>query len=270
MLLNCKNEQELIDVENYIGKEYHKCIYLYLDLKKYGIFNENIKTWIQYNENGEITAVILKYYTGLHIFSKEQNYNVEELKKLILQEKPTMICGEKIIISTLYNSFEKSKYSIETGWVRKLSEIESFDRSDVELASEDDFSGIAKLLYEDEDLGSSYEYEELRQQMIERNKEGFVRNYVIKDLNKSVISHAGTGAENDKVAMLSYVITDPKHRGKGYAKKLCCAVCEDLIKEGKNVFLINYSKESTALYDKIGFKICAEWGKMFLNLKENN
>ena len=269
MLNRCNAIEQVKEIENYIGNEYHKCIYLYLDLKKYGIFNDNIKIWIQYNENSEITAVLLKYYTGLHIFSKEHNYNVEELKNLILQEKPTMICGEKIIISILYNSFENSKYCIETGWVRKLSEIENFDRDDVELASEEDFSGIAKLLYEDEDLGSSYKYDELRQQMIERNKEGFVRNYVIKDSNQAVISHAGTGAENDKVAMLSYVITAPNHRGKGYAKKLCCAVCEDLINEGKEVFLINYSKESTALYDKIGFKICAEWGKMFLNLKEN-
>lgn len=269
MLLSCKNELELNAIENYIGNEYHKCIYLYLDLKKYGILNDNIKTWIQYNENSEITAVLLKYYTGLHVFSKKHNYSVEELKTLILQEKPTMVCGEKKIILSLYNSFEHSKYCIETGWVRKLSEIENFDRSGVKLAEEEDFSGIAKLLYEDEDLGSSYEYDELKKQMIERNKEGFVRNYVIKDSNQVVISHAGTGAENDKVAMLSYVITDPNHRGKGYAKKLCCAVCEDLIDEGKDVFLINYSKESTALYDKIGFKICAEWGKMFLNLKDN-
>ena len=68
--------------------------------------------------------------------------------------------------------------------------------------------------------------------------------------------------------MLAYVITDPEYRGKGLARKVCEKVCKDVIDEGKKVYLINYSKESTALYDKIGFKICAEWAKMFINLKK--
>ena len=37
--------------------------------------------------------------------------------------------------------------------------------------------------------------------------------------------------------------------------------------EVKNVYLINYSNESTKLYDKIGFKICCEWGKLYKDLK---
>lgn len=270
MLIKCDNKNNENLIEKYIGDNYYKCLYLYLDLKKYGFLNPNVNIWIQENDNKNITAVILMYYSGMHIFSNEHDYNLEELKQLISENNPTMICGEKQTVSDLYRLLNNENYFIETGWVRRLSNIANVDRSSVEIAQKEEFAQIAKLLYEDEDLGSSYKLKELESQMIERNEEGYSRNYIIKDkMTDKVVSHAGTGAENDKIAMLSYVITDKKYRGKGYAKKLCSTVCEDLINEGKEVFLINYSTESTALYDKIGFRVCCDWGKIFLNLKNN-
>lgn len=268
MIIKCSNSDEKY-VEKYINNDYYKCLYLYLDFEKYKCTNPNVITWIQ-KENDNITAIILLYYTGMHVFSQKHDYNILEIIDLIKEYKPTMICGEKVTISDIFKNLENDKYQIETGWVRGLSDIKNANDDCIQKANEDDFAQIAKLLYNDDDLGCSYKLDELRKQMIERNKEGYVRNYIIKDVNTNkVISHAGTGAENSKVAMLSYVITDPDYRGNGYAKRLCGKVCEDLIKEGKEVFLINYSTESTALYDKIGFTERCEWGKIFLNLKDN-
>lgn len=264
MIIQAKNDN-LKEIYNYIDNEYYKCIYLYLDLKKYGLNNPNIKVWIL-KGNNNITAIVLQYYSGMHIYSKKCNFDVEEFVKLVQNNNPTMICGEKCVIEKTKNSLKN--YYIENGWVRGLEKIEnSISCECVEKAKYDDFSQIANLLYYDE-IGSSYTLEDLTSQLYERNKEGFVRNYVIKEGDR-VISHAGTGAENEKIAMLAYVITDSNYRGKGYAKKVCSYVCNDLIKEGKKVFLINYSKESTFLYDKLGFKIYCDWSKLYLNLKEN-
>ena len=264
----CLNKNDEIRIINYIGNNYYRCIYLYLDFKKFNKTNPNIKTWIQENEDNEITCVILKYYTGLHIYSKDKDYDLEEISQLIYSENPTMICGEKKTIEDIYRFVYDNKYLIETGWVRELDAIESGDYNDVVPAQKNDFKQIAKLLYEDEDLGSSYELKDLEEQLYERNKEGYGRNYVIKDGDR-VISHAATGAEDDRLGMLAYVITDPQFRGKGYAKKVCKSICQDLISEGKKVYLINYSNESTALYDKIGFHVCCEWAKMYVDLKKD-
>ena len=54
----------------------------------------------------------------------------------------------------------------------------------------------------------------------------------------------------------------------GFATNICTKLCKDLQKENKEVFLINYSSESTSLYTKIGFDICCEWGKLYLDLRE--
>lgn len=264
MLIKCDNNY-IDKIKEYIGKEYYKCLYLYLDLIEYGCENTNINVWIQI-ENDETLAVILKYYTGMHIFSKHHNYKLNEIINLINDNKPTMICGEKETILNFYNAIENDAYEIETGWVRELRNYNLRKFEEVHEAKKEDFKDIAKLIYEDEDLGASYNLADLQQQMYERNLEKYTRNYVIKDNNK-VITHAATGAENSKLAMLSYVITDPSYRGKGLAFKVCSNLCKDLVGEDKQVFLINYSKESTGLYDKLGFEICCEWGKLFLNLR---
>lgn len=266
MIIECNNIKDVNEVEKYIGNEYYKCLYLYLDLKKYGMDKTFVKTWIQ-KKNDDITSVILMYYNGMHIFSLNYDYDLKELSIFINNKKPTMICGEKRTIEDIYQFLDINNYNIETGFVRKLNNLKLNDRTEVKNADEADFRKIAKLLYEDEDLGSSYELDALTEQLLDRNKQGYARNYVIRDSN-NVIAHAGTGAENEKVAMLGYVITDPLYRGKGLAKKVCTAVCEDLRKENKDVFLINYSTESTALYDKLGFEQCCEWGKIFLDLKK--
>ena len=262
MLIKCDNSYK-IEIQDYIGDQYYRCLYLYLDLIKYGCESPNIKLWLQ-KDNDNIQSVILKYYTGMHVFSKEYNINLDEVKELIEYEKPSIVCGEPDTIDMLNNG----QYNSELGWIRKLEYIERSKCEEIHNARKEDFISIAKLIYEDQGLGSSYRFEELANQLYERNIEKYARNYVIYD-NNCVVSHAATGAENEKVAILSYVITDPKYRGKGLANKICSKLCYDLINEGKTVFLVNYTKESTALYEKLGFKICCEWEKLYLDLKEN-
>lgn len=264
IIILCDKTQKR-EIEEYIGKSYNECLYLYLNYKKYGFDNKHVKLYMQKEEN-IVTSLVLTYYSGMHVYSKNDNFNSSELISFIIKMNPSIICAKKDIIKKLSLPLSKYNYESEFGWVREINNISFGFRDKVERAQESDFAEIAKLLYQDDDIGSSYKIDELTKQIKERNLEGYGRNYVIKDSGK-IIAHAGTGAENDKVAVFNYLIVDPSYRKKGYATCVLSAVCEDLIKEGKKVYLINYTKESTALYDKVGFKISCEWGKLFLNVK---
>ena len=66
MIVECNNE-DITSVFDYIGEDYGKCLYIYIDLKKYGIDDENFNVWIQYNENEDICAIISEYYGGIQI-----------------------------------------------------------------------------------------------------------------------------------------------------------------------------------------------------------
>jgi len=56
MIIQC-NKDNISQVFEYIGDDYEKCLYLYIDLVKYGIENENFNIWIQYSDN-EIVFMI--------------------------------------------------------------------------------------------------------------------------------------------------------------------------------------------------------------------
>ena len=253
---------------SYIGEDYNKCLYLYLNYKKYGIENENIKIWIQKNEKNEITALVLMYYTGMHIFSKENDCDFNELRQLILKEKPTIICSEKSIIGNLNNDL--NEYKCQYGWVRELNSLdESYNDKSVCVAKLEDFKEIAELIYNDKETGSIYDYDVLLSQLENRYKEKYARNYFAREDGK-IVSHAATGAENSELGVVSYVITHKDYRRKGLAKKTVGKLCYDLINENKKVYLINYSYESTELYDRIGFEVSCEIGKLYIDLKEKN
>lgn len=252
-----KESNELVD---YIGDNYSKCLYLYLDYVKYGLTNENINFWTQYNKNDEIISIILMYYNGMHIYSKNKDIKYDEIVDLINEQKPSVICAEKFIIKNLSSLFKD--YEVEYGNVRELNKIDfSFDSNEVIIdVSQNDLENIAKLILSDE-MGNGYTYDNLLEQIITRRKEKYGRNYILKS-DGIIVAHAGTGAEDDKVAIVNYVITKKEYRGKGYAKKILRKLCFDLINEGKRIFLINYSQESTILYDKLGFIAVEEIGKL--------
>lgn len=260
MLVQIKESTDKI--LDYIGEQYNECLYLYLNCKKYGISNPNIKIWVQTNDNSEYTAVVLKYYTGMHIFSKHKDIKYDEINNLIRTEKPTIICAESTIIKKLESKL--NNYYSEYGWIRELTTIdEEYGNYDVCTdLSKEELEKVVSLIMDDE-MGNSHTFESLYQQLDERKAEGYGRNYIISE-EERLISHASTGAESDKVAVLTYIITDPEYRGKGYAEKVTGRMCYDLIKEGKRICLINYTEESTRLYDKLGFKTSAKVGKLVL------
>ena len=81
MIKKCENNQQE-DIIRYIGTDYPKCLYLFLDIIKYGCDSESTKTWIQ-RQNGQIKAVILAYHTAFHIFSRNDDLYLSEICELV-------------------------------------------------------------------------------------------------------------------------------------------------------------------------------------------
>ena len=99
MISKCTN----IDINrilNYIGDQYYKCLYLYIDMQQYGCSSDITKTWLQ-EDNGEITAVMLAYHSAMHVYSKQLNFDVQDLTEFLLEKKPSIICASAELIRLL-------------------------------------------------------------------------------------------------------------------------------------------------------------------------
>ncbi len=253
--------QEILD---YIGKDYGKCLYLYVDLMKYGFDNPNVNLWLQKGEDGGNRALILQYYTGMHVFSRDGEFDPEKIRTLIAERNPSMVCGMKTTLSRLG---EIDGYEMEVGMVGQLMHPADTDTSmcikAVRNETRDDIREIADFMADDEALGKPYQGDQLYNQLVERYNQNFGRSFMIRDEKTGkVIATASTYAEEAGVAVISGVMAHPDFRGQGLAGTALTAVCKDLKKDGFDVFSYYYIKPAERLHYRVGFETIGEWAKL--------
>jgi len=249
----------------YIGNDYPSCLYLYLDLLKYGFESDSIDVYVQIERN-TIQALLLKYYSCLHVFSKENNFNAVELGAFFIENGFTMLYCTAKTAERVYLAFPEElekKATITKGWVAQIERIDHEPRGLAKVAEKQNFLEIIKLIFEDEDIGRSYKYDELAKQIEERNQEGYARNLVIKQ-DGQVIAHACTNAELNGIAVVAELLVKEGYRKKGFASEIWRTICSQLLSEGKEVYSFYYSEESRKLHIHLGFHEICEWAKVVL------
>lgn len=259
-MIQCEEKDKQI-ILDYIGKDYGKCAYLYIDLKKYGLNNPHVRAWYQPDGKGGIAAVALQYYLGFHVYSRDGRFNPEDIASLIEKNRPTLVCGMKETIDMIAPF--AGGYTPEYGKVLRLGRYSGIAGENVHRAKREDIKEIAQLLAEDEEMGGPYGFEALYDQLLERFDEGFGRNWLRRD-EKGVVSHCATYAELDDVAVISGGIVRLDYRGKGEYPGQLGAMCRDLYNEGKEVISYYYGGAKTA-HKAVGFDILGDWGKLILN-----
>lgn len=265
MIKKCVRADERL-VISYIGTNYPSCLYLYLNLLKYGVESESIDVYLQIADHN-IKAVLLKYYTCLHVYSRDNTFDINELVKFFGENDYTMLYCKAETATRVYSGLPqelKEKATITNGWVAQIKQLDCEPRRLAIAAEKKDFEQIVNLIYEDEDIGRSYRFDELAKQLEERNRQGYARNLVIKQEDK-VIAHACTNAEFNEIAVVAELLVRKEYRRKGFASEIWREICSQLLSEGKEVFSFYFSEESRALHKKIGFIEVCEWAKIVIS-----
>ncbi len=262
-------EQDVEKLLAYLEQDLKNCLYSYIDLKKFGIDNPNLKVYFDTNHRedcfraDEICCSALKYYEGLQLFDAAGKMNAGETARLIRSLNSHIVSSTVDVIEKLYPLL-KDTYEMEQGYVTEmLSMLECEISTEVRPAKKEEYDEIAKLICSDEGVGGHYTPEELKEQLLSRLEEGFGRNYILKREGE-IIHHAATYAELDNLAVISGVITREDWRGKGVGTLAVRRLCHDLLKEGKKPCLFYYTKQAEQFYKKIGFEEGTGWAKLVL------
>ncbi len=254
------NPSEQEEILAYIGRDYGKCLYLYLDFVKYGFDNPNVNLWLQKDMTGKNLALILQYYTGMHIYSKDGDFNPVEIAQLIEQRKPSLIYGME---ETLAKLGKIQGYDITIGYVAQMKEPTNVVSIACHKATRDEIREIADLLATEESFNNNYPGDQLYREMLERFDQNFGRSFYIRDEETGkVIATASTYAEEAGVAVIGGVLVDSTRRGQGLGIEIETALCKDLIDDGYDVFLYYYEEVASKLHKKIGFKPLGGWAKL--------
>ena len=260
MIKECNDSDKSLLLD-YIGKDYGKCLYVYIDLRKYPLDNHHFRAWCQYDDQQTLVAVVTEYHKGIQVYSKSQDFNAEEIASFLNAKNPPIILGMKETMDKLWPFMPERKQ--ELGTVGQLTSVRIDANPNAYAADYNELEDIVNLLVQDENIGKPYGFESLYTQFRERMEDGFGRNYILRDnATHELICHAGTYAELPEIAVIGGVITSPNFRGQGQAKSVLAALCQKLLEEGKDIFSFYYIPPAIKMHLGVGFESIGEWAKL--------
>jgi uncharacterized protein len=229
------------------------------DIEAFGYEQEFQKLWGDFDEEGELKAVLLKY-EGNFIPFATGTFNSKGFAT-IMDNDPDfrMMSGLKHITEQIEpyvkRKLKRKRQTYYAKCTRLDERFKDMDFSDVRQAVPEDVDDLIELLRQiPEFLDAVIDPENKRRNL----ENGTSRAYFIMEDGK-MVSTASTAAENSLSAMVVSVATLEKYKQKGYATKIVAKLCHDLLKEGKELCLFYDNPRAGSIYKKIGFQDIGFW-----------
>jgi predicted GNAT family acetyltransferase len=241
------------------------------DIEAYGYDQDFQKLWGDFDENGELRAVLLKYQENYIPYAKPQrDFDAKGFTEIMLRDPNfTMLSGLKEITERLEPFIGgRIKRKRETYYAKctklNYSTTENVSTTDVYQAVQEDAEELVELLNGVPEFSDSIITVERKRRGIEK---GVSRSYFIKEDGR-MVSTASTTAENSLSAMIVGVATLQGYKKKGYATQCMVKLCHQLLQEGKELCLFYDNPAAGAIYKRIGFQDIGFWMMYSFNKTE--
>ncbi len=249
--LRKRDNQVLMD---FIKKESEINLFILGDVENNGYDKEFQKLWGEFNKQGELIAVLLKYFDSAIFYSRD-DFDLKGFYQIMREQDFKMLSGEKSIVEKFeaVHNFSKRRdtYFCKLDNTNSLELVQSTHKlKRVELSDVDKILELYELIDEFENVSA----ESARKGFEEGNK----RAYFIEDDGK-MAAVAQTTAENSISAMIVGVCTHPDYRQRGYASLCMNKLCRELLDEGKSLCLFYNNPKAGSIYKRLGFVDIGMW-----------
>lgn len=253
-------DDRLQDILEYLEKDLVNCLYLYGDIVRYGIHDPNMTVWYS-EKNGDLNCVIMKYFQGSHVFSLNNDYDIDEVVQHLNDIDVDRISSNGEIIRELHKRM-KDRYSAEYGRTLKMKAYRRFKHDvAIEEASLDDVKGIVDLLMSHPLYTESYTHEQLYEELSDRIKRKIGRSFIIRDGDR-IVAHDSYNLETDKYAISGLALVHDDFRKTFYGVFLESHQINTMIDEGKEMYAMLYEMPRVEGFLKMGNEDVAEYGKL--------
>lgn len=243
----------------FVSKKPAENLFIIGDVEAYGFDQDFQKLWGEFNERGELKAVLLKW-EGNYIPYAEGKYDVEGFANIMLND-PNMreLSGLKEIVEPLKQLIPKKMRRESTCYYAKCNQL-TITKSDneleyIQLMTYDDIEETIELLKSIPEFHSGNFTVESKERALQ-DQTG--RTYFVR-INGKMVSTASTTAENKHSAMVVAVATLEDYKRRGYASDIMIKICKDLLAEGKELCLFYDNPDAGKIYKRLGFEDIGFW-----------
>lgn len=255
-------EERVTEVLHYLEEDLPSCLYIHGDIVRYGLNDPNITVWYS-EKDGKLNAVVMKYFTGSHVYSKDLDYDLDEVVAKLREIKPDRISSQRPIVEALAPILAED-YDAEYGSVFKLSKFRNLKPTvEIERATVEDAEAIADLMMTHEMYSSSYQKEELTAELKDRLGRGIGRSYIIRDGDRIAV-HDSVMIETDTYAVEGLLLLHEDYKNTWYGAFMDSYMVNDLGKEGKDLYCMIAEGRRMESFIRFGNEVAAKYGKLCL------
>ncbi|SPT68345.1 Uncharacterised protein [Anaerobiospirillum thomasii] len=262
-MYKCNTDVDFNDLKNTLFSNLKESYYMYVNLVKYGLGCSNVDFFIHRNSQSKINIALMRYFDTLQIFCIDEDIDVscmQYVKSMVNTIRCPNITGSNCFIEKLQAFLPEFEYSVGYNYEIKNYPSISFNEL-IEIPSDKELFDCAALILSDEIIGGFYEHEQLASQLINRRKDGFARNFIIKKDNK-IIAHIATYAEASKVAITSGLIVKKEYRNKPYGFILESKLINELLSEDYRVLTCLRNEQRIKLFESFNITDKTTTGKL--------
>lgn len=232
-------------------------LFLIGDIEAYGYDQDFQKVWGEFDSEGNLIAILLKYEDNYIPFALG-HFNAKGFAE-IMDGDPNfhMMSGLKEMTEEIETYLQRPLKRKRQTYYAKCTKLQNavVDGTGVKKATADDAEQLVELLNNIPEFGDSTITVERKSRGLE---DGSSRTYYIEE-DGIMVSTASTAAENSMSAMVVGVATLNEYKRKGYATTCMIRLCDELLKEGKELCLFYDNPEAGVIYKRIGFEDIGYW-----------
>lgn len=254
-------QERVKDVLAYMEDDLPNCLYLYGDIVRYGIDDPNMTVWFSERDR-KINAVVMRYFSGSQVYSKDLDFDQSELLAKLKEIKPDRISSQKAVIEKLAPMME-DEYTTRYGAVFKLLNYRKTKKNDlvIERAKPENADEIAAFLMTNDEIAERYDQQKLSQELLDRISTGIGRSYVIR-VDGKIVAHDGVTLETDRYMVQGLAFVREEYRKVFYGPILESYMINDVCEEGKELYCMVVDGGRVEGFVRMGNQVIARYGKL--------
>ncbi|MEC1525295.1 GNAT family N-acetyltransferase [Neobacillus niacini] len=250
-----KNDHAM--VLSFLSEEPSINLFIIGDLEVFGYDSDFQEIWAEFDQQGEIKAVLLKFYQSFIPYAKGE-FNVNEFVSIITSySQPFFMSGKSDIVEK-FEAFQELKLGKkQETFFAECKSTEKLEETNMEIkkATLDDIEKILLIRKSIEEFQIRDDAAEMLRSSMETNT---ARSYYTEE-DGQMTACVSTTAENSISAMIVGVCTRKEYRRKGLATAIMQKLFKDVLNEGKVLCLFYDNPEAGRIYKRLGFKDIGMW-----------
>ncbi|WP_462410653.1 GNAT family N-acetyltransferase [Neobacillus sp. Marseille-QA0830] len=227
------------------------------DIEAFGYSSDFQELWGEFNEQGTIKAVLLRYYQSFIPYAKG-DFDLAGFVSIIQNyQQPIQLSGKTEIVEKFEaaEGLQLGKKQVTFFAECVTDEFLNKENLDIKVASMEDVDQIIELRRSIDEFQIP---NNAREMLVHSMETKTARTYYTAE-DGVITSCVSTAAENSLSAMIVGVCTSKHHRRKGLATTIMNQLIKDVLAEGKTLCLFYDNPEAGRIYKRLGFQDIGMW-----------